>query len=462
MSVTPYLRSLGALVLVPLLWLSVCRSGVSAAEPALLSPEQLREDLRAMQGAILSTHPQPEHSVDTVAMARAFADVRTALDHPMDRDEAWRVFATLNPTLADGHLFVGYPDWRGDTRAHLAGGGVLFPYEVQVDGAGQPYVRAVLGGAPTRRAGARIKTINGMDGRAVATELLSRVHGDSPAFRASLLSRRWWFYYWKVFGAPDVFELRLDRDMETETVPASRAMPQILADETLFERTYGFELRPGKIAVLRLGAFSWEDEAAFFDFTANAFRRIREAGAETLVIDLRDNGGGDDAYWKKGVMPYIANTPYLWGSTFRKRVLEKYRDAGETTGDVVSGRLDAPVEPAADRRDVFRGRIYVLIGPATYSSAVLFANVVQDYGFARLVGSGGAVRSRQSGGVERFRLAHTGLAVWVPRFVLERPRPIVGDEWVRPDVALSEDFTRCDTAGCAGLIDAMIAKEAGD
>lgn len=123
----------------------------------------------------------------------------------------------------------------------------------------------------------------------------------------------------------------------------------------------------------------------------------------------------------------------------------------------MSGRLDAPVEPAEDRRDVFQGRTYVLVGPATYSSAVLFANVMQDYGFARIAGTGGAVRSRQSGGVERYRLAHTGLAVWVPRFVLERPRPNAGDIWLKPDVALPGDH-----AAFPDPIDALIAREFDD
>lgn len=449
-----FLRSQRLCALLSFLLLS-CWPVLLFANGVPLTPEQLREDLRTMQDAILRTHPQPEHSVDPVVMARAFADVRSALDRPMDRDEAWQVFATLNPLLADGHLFVGYPDWRGETTAYRASGGALFPFEIRVDEEGQPFVRAALGGAPTRWAGARIVRINGVDARKVAAALLARVHGDSPAFRASLLSRRWWFFYWKMFGAPETFALDMDR--VAATLPASRASPQILVDEAVFERTYGLELRPGKIAVLKLGAFSWEDEAAFFRFTAGAFQRIRETGVETLVIDLRDNGGGDDGYWKTGVLPYLADKPYLWGSAFRKRVLEKYRDEGETVGQIVSGRLDAPVEPAEDRRDVFQGRTYVLVGPATYSSAVLFANVMQDYGFARIAGTGGAVRSRQSGGVERYRLAHTGLAVWVPRFVLERPRPNAGDIWLKPDVALPGDH-----AAFPDPIDALIAREFDD
>ena len=49
--------------------------------------------------------------------------------------------------MLDGHLLVGFVDWRGDTRAQLAAGGVLFPFEVQVTPPCEIRVRATLGGA---------------------------------------------------------------------------------------------------------------------------------------------------------------------------------------------------------------------------------------------------------------------------------------------------------------------------
>lgn len=61
------------------------------------------------------------------------------------------------------------------------------------------------------------------------------------------------------------------------------------------------------------------------------------------------------------------------------------------------------------------------IGPGTYSSAILFANVMRDFGFATLVGAGGAARQAQSGGVRDARLPHTGLAISLPRFILDPP-----------------------------------------
>ena len=256
------------------------------------------------------------------------------------------MFATLNPLLADGHLFVGIPNWRAEAEAHLAQGGTFFPVEVYVSDDGSVLVKAALGGGETPHAGARLQSINGVDARVVSAELLARAHGDTPAFRAELVSRRWWFYYWKVYGAKVDFDLDFSGGQPASVrVPGSREKPEFLAEEADFGRQFGIELLRCRGALLTVKSFSWKDKAQFIAFTRDAFGRIRDAGVQTLVIDVRANGGGDDDYWIEGILPYVATKPYRWASTYRKRVLEEYRDEGETTGDVVSGEIDRWIQP---------------------------------------------------------------------------------------------------------------------
>src|SRR6185295_6425564 len=96
--------------------------------------DQLRADLREIRKALFEMPADLTHSTDPRAVDRAIAklDDRLRDSPPLSRDAAWREFATLNPLLADGHLFVGFVDWRGDVRAHLANGGALFPVGVHV------------------------------------------------------------------------------------------------------------------------------------------------------------------------------------------------------------------------------------------------------------------------------------------------------------------------------------------
>jgi len=434
-------------------------AGVQAAnvEPERIPSEALRADLRLAIETIERLHPDLGHSVDYAAFVRTAGEVEAALDRPMTRDQAWAAFARLNPVLADGHLLVGFPDWRAETRDALARGASLFPFEVVLDGNGDLSIVSALGGEETPLAGQRIRRINDVDARRVVRELLDRTHGDTLRFRTALLSQRWWLYHRKLYGEPARYDIVLAGGAPRRiSVPASRAVPALLQREAEFDRQFRFEPLPGRAALLTLGTFDWPDKARFFAFARDAFAEMRRVGTETLVIDVRSNGGGDDDLWRDGILRYIADRPYRTGSRYIKRVLEPYRDEGETVGELVRGEIESVVQPRSDDPLRFRGDVHVLIGPLTYSSAVLFSNVVQDHGFGRLAGTGGAVRSRQSGSVQTLALPNSGLVLSYPRFVLDRPSGGTDRTFLEPDLMVEDDPRHPHSA-----IDALLSEPGG-
>ncbi|NNB85251.1 S41 family peptidase [Corallococcus exiguus] len=424
----------GALALVTVVLASCASIPPPSAAPETLSPEAVRADLRFAMETLERNHPDLVHSVDRSELERTRAEVERTLDHPLPRDEAWAALARLNPAFADGHVLMGPQGWREASRAHLSSGGGFFPFEVFLGPDGAPRILSALGGGSTAHAGRALTRINGQDAREVVRELMSRMHGDTPRFRAALLSQRWWLYYWKLHGTPARFEVELD-GVEVVRVPASHELPAMLRAEDDFEQLYRFELLEGGDALLTLGSFSWPDKARYFAFTQDAFSRMRTAGTRRLIIDLRANGGGDDDMWKEGILRYVADRPYRAGSSYRKRS----RKPGETTGQVVAGEITSLEEPRVDEPLRFKGEVWLLVGPLTYSSAVLFSNVVQDYHFGAVAGVGDAVRVRQSGGVQSVALPNTGLMLSYPRFVLDRPSGAREPVLLRPDVVLDDD-----------------------
>jgi hypothetical protein len=401
-------------------------ASATVAEPATprFTAEQVRQDLDFIKQAISENHPDPGFSANPQAVDDTYRVLRAGIHNGMTQDDAWRLLARLNPVLADGHLLVGYPDWRGSTKAELNAGGTLFPYEVGLSD-GQLVIQAQLGGADTPLRGARIVAINGEAADAVAAPLLARMHGDTPLFRSALLAQRWWFYYKKVFGTPPSYRLKLARGNQTWSVetPGSHEVPSTLRTEADFDRQFHLAFDPDGSAVLTIGSFALEDFDRFLTFTHDAFARLHEARTATLRIDISANGGGDDPAWIKGLMPYLATAPYRIGSTYTKRVTVENTDPSAQVGQVVEGTITTWHQPSPDNPLLFKGKTDVFIGPGTYSSAVLFANVLTDFGFARLTGNGGAARRSQSGGVRRFTLPNSKLALWIPRFVLDPPMP---------------------------------------
>ena len=164
---------------------------------------------------------------------------------------------------------------------------------------------------------------------------------------------------------------------------------------------------------------------------------MQVAGTRTLIIDIRANSGGDDDVWIEGILPYIATQPYRNGSTYLLKIIEGRVKEGQRVGDVVHGTQDTVYQPQLDNPLRFKGKVYVLISPRTYSSAVLFSNAVQDNGFGTLVGVGGGARSTQSGGTQNIKLPNTQMTVVVPRFVLTRASGRGG--LLQPDVLVIGD-----------------------
>ena len=407
---------------------------VMASTPdPLVSAEQFRADIRFVRQVVGHHHPNLRFSASPEALEQAYQTRAEGGEAAITRDEAWRRLATLNPLFADAHLFVGYADWRASTRTYLSEGGTLFPYEVEFRN-DQLFIRELLGGAETPLRGARIVAINGVPADKLGSTLLERMHGDTPLFRSTVLAQRWWFYYWKMFGAAASYRLTVLRDGDTRSieVPGSRAMPWLLKSEEDFDQQFRLDFQADGSAVLRIGSFAPVDRARFFAFTREAFTRLHQAATSSLFIDISANGGGDDSIWIDGLMPYLATRAYRTGS--------KYKVAdGDSAG---AGTISTWHLSHRNNPLLFKGRTQVVIGPATYSSAVLFANVMQDFGFATLVGSGGAARRTQSGGVRQFILPWSGLALWVPRFVLEPPAGAVAGALLVPSASLVRPRSR--------------------
>jgi hypothetical protein len=343
--------------------------------------------------------------------------------------------------MADGHLVVTFPGGpSAELSRHLSGGGRLFPFDVYVAADGELFIRSGFNGEASALQGRRIDAIDGIPGRQISERLLAHVNGDTPALQAALLSARFAFFYWKLFGDKQSYRLQV-AGIES-TVEGRGAMPTVYADRS-FEELFRFEMPNARQAVLTVNQFYWREKPKFYEFTRDAFARMQAAGTQTLVIDIRGNSGGDDDMWLEGIMPYIATKPYRNGSDYVLKIIEGRQKEGQKVGDVVRGS-QSTYQPALDNPLRFTGKVYVLIGPYTYSSAILFSNAVQDYGFATVVGTGGAARATQSGGTQNVKLSRTQIGLVVPRFLLKRPSGAEG--LVQPGILVPDDPFRAATA----------------
>jgi hypothetical protein len=195
-------------------------------------------------------------------------------------------------------------------------------------------------------------------------------------------------------------------------------------------------LEDPSVCVLRYNSCGLPHELSQYEeFFGRMFDEIRDNSVQDLVIDLRKNGGGFSGT-SDLLIRYFAKEPFRQYENLAKRLtpqaisfyeaigidymeyLRKGHDTRSLTLDpngmpmqtefTVRARYVDPV--AGTLRS--RGRVWLLIGRGTYSSAMLCASTVQHYGLATLIGEETlAFYRRHYGDVVFISLPHSKLAV---------------------------------------------------
>nr|WP_246239939.1 S41 family peptidase [Pseudoalteromonas caenipelagi] len=195
----------------------------------------------------------------------------------------------------------------------------------------------------------------------------------------------------------------------------------------------------GNIGYLKVDRFIFvpEQEKAFFDFISETWSWFKHKHVKDVIIDVRENQGGTDHYWQLGIAPYIAQESFPFLSHFKIRLTERNLKLGPVQGEqnsVLEGPYNQRVPVDKHRGLKIDGNAYLMIGPRSYSSTLLFLTAIQDAKQGIIVGESNGARSCTTGRVESRTLTETGLLLTVPSLIFTRPsgselcsRPIVPD-----------------------------------
>lgn len=415
----------------------------TTATEAKFTSAELKQDLQSLRDFIDATHPDISHSASPEQLERAYTEISSSLTQPMTATEFWLQAARLNPLFNDAHWSVNLPETQSNIQQLIETTDGVFPLEVHVQPDGELVVLALAGGAKTQWRGATIETINGEIAPVVSRQLLALRHGDTPLNRANLLGPAFQLYYAKAFGTPAQFTLKLKQQGQIHevTMPASKIAAVLGKTSDTFADNFSYRQLNTNTAYLKLGTFSWPDEQEIGVFTQQAFRQIKQSGAKTLIIDVRENRGGNDSAWIDHLLPYLADKAFRVGSWSKKKVIASRASASEPAGTVIDSEFKTWFQPQLSNPLRFTGKVVVLTGRRTYSSAVQFSNVMQDFGFATLAGESGYARARSTGGIQFFTLPHTKLNIIVPRFWAARPKGGFNEQLQTPDWLLQDDVT---------------------
>jgi hypothetical protein len=154
------------------------------------------------------------------------------------------------------------------------------------------------------------------------------------------------------------------------------------------------------------------------------FTEIKEKNIENLAIDLRGNGGGD-TYVINELFKYLPVDTYYQGDNFRKI---RWNFLTFDQSGVTKNKRNAELE--------FDGKLYVLTDEASFSAAMIFAEMIVDNDLGKVIGESPSEACNCCTEITQFYFDDIGMWFSVSTVYHTRIDPSNGD-YIEPDYPCS-------------------------
>ncbi len=409
-----------------------------AMDPALADPftrryslAELQEDFRQFQHLVEYSHPKLY--ADRAEIAAMLEAGYGRLDEGMTELKFLRLLAPIVSRLNCGHSSLSLSRPYQDK---LAAEGLYFPLLLRFIG-GKAWVVG-NGLHPEIPAGAELLSINGQPMAAIVARLLGSLSADGlNQTRKYAFLNGWFRYSYQNFiderGAYDI-AFRSEASPLTQYAFLTGLSDEAIrrANQAYFSAWQERYAKPyeaafqGGYACLTMRSFYPQGSyslSAYKKFTDDFFARVKAEGIASVLLDLRDNSGGD---------PYVAAHLFSYLAS----------EAQAYFADSAPGYYPSlkRVVPLAERR--FEGRLLILMNGDSFSTTGHLLALLRSQGVGAFIGeeSGGSYVCSDAS--QTYTLSRTGLRfrgstmVWeVAAKGLEPGRGIMPDHPVEPSIA---------------------------
>jgi hypothetical protein len=334
------------------------------------SANKLKDDLRYIEKKLQITHPALYRYSTKSSLAALFDSLEHAIVRPMKEREFLSILTLLNSKIKDGHTMF-LPSNAAMEYDNIRSR--FFPFSV-VYIAGKLYVIENCSSDSTILPGDEILNINGASTPTVMLQLLTRQirDGNNLTYPEWILDHYFAAYYSFAFGLPDQFFLELKNasgELHKSLVIALtkdsiRVFRQIRYTDRYSQTVKGqgitFEEKDnGKTAILTIKSFDPDLLQSLYKqdykhIMDSLFTQLRRFQTRNLILDLRDNQGGDFRP-ARYLLSYLITNP----SRF-----------------LVGGKESRLIQPKNNR---FTGKVIVLINGGSFSAtAIVIAILDRD------------------------------------------------------------------------------------
>jgi C-terminal processing protease CtpA/Prc len=386
----------------------------------LLSPEDMSYDLEELFHRLEAGHPDLYAKRSKVEVDLECQQLQKELSQPLTAIEYYRRVAPLVNSLGDYHTGVRLPDAVINT---LSSSEKLVPIEAEMKGQ-QVYIISTYSNSAIIKPGMELLEVNGTP----ISVILAEVRRYLPSIDRYISP----FYFWLILGSSTRYELKLVPSGKTE--PVTLLVPGLTHEEMEEQRKSSpvpksviYTSLPGEeIGVLTINSFMYTGLELRDEFV-----QIQKDNIQHLIIDIRSNSGGQYDQ-VESAMDYLTDRPFQVCS-------RRYIHPVHSYNSQESGETDCEEKKPYESPERYHGKIYLLIGPDTYSAAVTFAAILQDYSLATIIGEETLASASYCADslIEILqKLPRTGLQYQYSRTCYVRPSGIFDERGVIPDIII--------------------------
>jgi hypothetical protein len=401
----------------------------------------LRADLRIARQALEEGHSGIYRYTPKEEMDRLFDRAEKSLDRPMSVLDFYRVLAPVVAAVKCGHTDVRPP---ADVWKAVTTNTPLLPLEVRVL-KGKVYVLRDYSGGTASLAGKEVRSINGVPADKILRTMLAAAPGDGDVQTSRALrvgGQSFLVQLPTLIGIQSPFDvvfwdpkekreskarlngIELPKITKAARAKLSQGRRARIAGELKFHK--------GEIAVMKIRGFGGfvdaERKKTLKEFYQESFTAMKEKGTRTLILDLRNNGGGADELGKM-LLSYLLDKPFKYYDDLVVNALEfgfqKYTQRKEPLPAdrlerLANGKYRHVKHPnwgtQQPSKPTFAGKVLILINGGSFSTTSEFLSHAHYRKRATFIGeeSGGGYYGNTSGMMLLVTLPNTKVMMLVP------------------------------------------------
>ena len=462
-----------------LLGLTLFLMSLCASAADTLSADQARRDAAILATALRALHPALDKYRSQAEVDASFARFQTRAGAARSAAAMYLAATELAASVRCGHTWTNVLNQQGAIQQRLLEAADKLPLTMRlVEGRW-----LVLGSAvPGITAGDELLTIDGHSSTDVVALMWPylRADGSSDGKRLRQLSHDRPDYsmmdvVWPLMSPPADGVYRLTArtgNGAARTVDATattlHARAATLQQQGILPPDEKWQMRmDGDLAVMTLPTFAlYRSKFDWRQFFADSFAELQQRQVGQLVIDIRNNEGGDGSIGLE-LLTWLIQSPIADVSdqsvTMYERVpyqLARYLDTWDFGFFDRTGQVDRitagpqagrwrfrpnaqQIHTVTPRPNRYTGKVWLLIGPENSSATFSLAQLVKRSGAATLVGqpTGGNLRGLNGGQLAWVTLPNSGVAVDIPLLAASYSAD-TPDAGIPPDILVQRSFAR--------------------